>query len=55
MTGHYADGRFVLSAAQRERIRRAVRSLPPLSDADLDALAVIILDAREQRAAGAER
>ena len=51
MTGRYADGRYVLSDDEREGIRRDVRALPALSDADIDALAVIILDAREQRAA----
>ena len=52
MKGRYVAGRYELSAAERERIRRDVRALPPLSDADLEALAVIILDAREQRAVG---
>ena len=48
-------GRFVLSEADRERIRRDIRALPPMSDADLDALAAIILDAREQRAIAASQ
>jgi hypothetical protein len=50
--GHYADGRYVLSEAEREGIRRDVRALPALSDEALDGLAAVILDAREQRAAG---
>jgi hypothetical protein len=46
-----SDGRYVPSDAEREGIRSDIRALPPLSDQDIEDLAVIILDAREQRAA----
>jgi hypothetical protein len=48
-----SDGRYVPSDAEREGIRSDIRALPPLSDQDIEDLAVIILDAREQRASAA--